>query len=175
MSDIPEDLFADAVPDEEIRRIVASDETQFSSALIEERGEVGEQILADIKKLTVPQRIKLAIFGNRGVRGQLIRDSNRMVQICVLNNPRLAEEELAEYARNTQIDETVIRKIANTPTWMKIYAVKFALVSNPKTPVDISIKLLKLLQNKDIQRLSKSKNVPQVLATHALKLLEKRR
>lgn len=175
MSAIDEDVLAAAVPDEEIRRIIANDDTIFSNALIQENGEAGEEQLADIRKLSVPLRMKLALFGNRAARGALIRDSNRMVQICVLGNPRLSEDEVGDIARSTQVDDSVIRKIANSPNWLKIYAVKFALVSNPKTPIDVSLKLLKLLQNKDIQRLSKSKNIPQVVATHAIKLMEKRR
>lgn len=171
---VPEEVLAE-LPDDEIKQAVRTDQSVIPSELIEEAGGVSDGAISEIKRLAVPQRIRLAIFGNRSVRSSLIRDSSRLVQLAVLGNPRLSEEEVAEFSKNTQVDDTVLRKIAASANWMRVYAVKCALVSNPKTPVDISLNLLKLLQHKDLQRVSKSKNIPQVLATHATKLIEKRR
>jgi hypothetical protein len=173
VEEVKDELLVDL--DDEVRAAVKCDETPLPQALIEEKGVDDALDLTELKKMTVPQRIKLALFGNRSTRNFLLRDSSRLVQLAVLSNPRLSEEEVVEFARNTQVDDAVIRKIAASSTWLRVYAVKHAIVTNPKTPLDISLNMLKLLHNRDIQRISKSKNLPQVLATHAIKLIEKRR
>ena len=50
--------------------------------------------------------------------------------------------------------------------------VKAALVNNPKTPLPTAIKFLRHLLPKDLRNVSKSKNVPTVLAKTAIKILE---
>lgn len=69
----------------------------------------------------------------------------------------------------------MLRGIGNNASWMKAYALKHAIVSNPKTPIDIALRWLKHLQDKDLGRLAKSKNISQIVATQSRKLFEKRR
>ena len=57
---------------------------------------------------------------------------------------------------------------------MKIYPIKVALVSNPKTPLDISVKWLKHIKDKELRILAKSKNIPSALVNQCRKLLELR-
>ncbi len=128
-----------------------------------------------IRDMSVPQRIKLALFGNQQARALLIRDSNKQVSSVVLTNPRIGESEIFDFAKNTQLDALLLRKIGNNLTWMKGYSVKFALVSNPKTPADVSMKWLKFITDKDLHRLSKSKGIPQVIISQSKKILEQRK
>ena len=53
--------------------------------------------------------------------------------------------------------------------------VKRALTNNPKTPLSLSIKLLDHLHDRDLQSLSRNKNVSSVLSRSAARLLFKRR
>jgi len=66
-------------------------------------------------------------------------------------------------------------EISKHRTWIKNYNVKLALVSNPKTPLALAIKLLDHLHDRDLQNLSRSKNVSFVLSRSAMRLLFKRR
>ena len=127
-----------------------------------------------IKEMKVAERIKLALFGNLAARTVLLRDTNRQIPLLVLENPRLTENEVLELSRNTQVDDGVLRAIGNNTQWMKNYSLKFNLVSNPKTPIDVAMKWLKFIKDKDLQRLSRSKNLSQVIATQSRKLLEHR-
>lgn len=136
--------------------------------------EVINNMGALIRGMTIPQKIKTALLGNQTARSILIRDSNWQVAGFVLANPRLTENEIHEFARNTNLDENVFRAIAGSPDWMKSYGVKLGIVSNPKTPVDVSIKWIKHLQVKDLRNLARSKGIPQVITGQCRKLLETR-
>lgn len=127
-----------------------------------------------IKSMTMAQRIKLALFGNLAARTVLLRDTNKQIPLFVLENPRMTENEVADISRNTQVDESVLRAVGNNTQWMKNYALKINLVSNPKTPIDVAMKWLKFIKDKDLQRLARSKNLSQVIATQSRKLLEQR-
>ena len=127
-----------------------------------------------IREMTIPQKIKLAMFGNMTARTILLRDANRLVPLFVLENPRMTDNEVLDIARNTQVDESVLRAVGNNLQWMKTYAVKLALVQNPKAPIDIGLRWLKFIKDKDMSRLAKSKNIPQVISTQARKIIEKK-
>ncbi len=128
----------------------------------------------NLRDLSIPQRIKLAMFGNKAARIGLLRDPNRMVQLFVLDNPRISDGEVSDVAKNTNVDEAVLRAVANNSQWMKGYTMKLLVCNNPKMPVDVTLKWFKFLTDKDLVNLSRSKNVPQVLASQARKLSEKR-
>lgn len=118
-----------------------------------------------IAGLTLPQKIKLSMRGNKATRTILLRDKNHLVPKFVLGNPQITEDEIAELARNPNTNEEVLRIIANNSKWMRGYMVKLSIVSNPKVPLDISTKWVKFLKDRDLRQLSRSKNIPQVLAT----------
>lgn len=126
-----------------------------------------------IGEMSVPQKIKLAIFGNKLARAILIRDNScRQIPLFVLQNPRITESEIEDIAKSTSVDEQILRNIANSSQWMKNYSVKLAIVSNPRVPLAVSLHWLKYLQDKDLRKLSQSKNIPQALATNCRKIIE---
>jgi len=128
-----------------------------------------------IKSMSMAQKLKLAMYGNQAARQILIRDPLRKISLFVLSNPRISDAEIVDIAGNTNLDQQVFREVNKNGTWMKNYAVKRALVFNPKVPIDISSKWLKFLQDKDLEKLSKSKNIPQVVSSQSKKLLDRRK
>ena len=140
--------------------------------------EEGKQIESNdmftiISKMTIPQKFKLALFGNHTARTILIRDTtSKQIPMFVLHNARITESEIYDIARNTNIGDFVLRAIAGNAHYMKSYAVKLAIVSNPKVPIDITLKWVKFLAEKDLKKIAGSKNIPQVLATHCRKMIE---
>lgn len=137
--------------------------------------EMAQTLAAQVREMTIPEKVKLAMLGNKVARNILIRDVNWMVAGFVLENPKITENEIFEFAKNTNLDDNVFRSISNRPQWVKSYSVKAALVANPKTPVDVSVKWIKHLKDRDLRQLGKSKNIPQVIATQCRKLLETRK
>jgi hypothetical protein len=63
----------------------------------------------------------------------------------------------------------VIREIARNKEFIRNYPVKVALVNNPKTPVSTALGFVSLLHKKDLQLLSRNKNVSSVISTAAMK------
>jgi hypothetical protein len=128
-------------------------------------------ILARLRFLTVAERIKLALRGNKEARTLLLRDSNRIIVRLVLKNPRITEDEIVAVTRNRSVDEELLREIAERREWTRNYQVRLGLVTNPKTAPATAVRLLGLLEERDIGRLAKSKNVPDVVVAAARRLL----
>lgn len=129
---------------------------------------------ATIRDMELPQKVKLGMLGGKPARKILIRDANRLVKAAVMKNPRLSEPEIIDYGKNPNTDDQVLRTIVKNKTWMKNYLLKVAVVSNPKSPLDISVKWLKHLKDKDLKNLSRSKGIPSALVSQCRKLVELR-
>ncbi len=130
---------------------------------------VEENIRNILQKASLPQKIKYAMFGNSTCRTLLVRDANRMIQEFVLKNPRLQVREVEEFAKNPNLSQFVLRRIAENQTWMKSYSLKCSIVTNPKTPGDLALKWLRFLNISELRQLAKSKNVSHVVSTMAKK------
>ena len=134
--------------------------------------ESSEDIRVQIGKMSVPEKVKVALLGNSTCRQLLIRDPNRMVQLIVLQNPRMTPGEIEEFSKNANLSDAVLRAIADNKNHVKSYTVKVHLVMNPKTPIDVSLKWLPHLRVGELRKIAKSKNLPQVIATAARKRVE---
>jgi len=134
-----------------------------------------EVISQSLIQMTVPKKIRLALVGNQEARNVLIRDPNKVIPLAVLRNPRLSEDEVIMYAQLRSLPEDGVSAMAKHKSWIKNYQVKLGLVSNPKAPLSLALKLLDHLHDRDLQNISKSKNVSYVLARSAARLLFTRR
>lgn len=128
-----------------------------------------------IAKMNVVQRLTMALKGGREERMFLIRDPNKLVQRCVLQSPRLTDTEVESFASQTNLSQEVLRTISLNRNFIKSYAVMKNLTCNPKTPIDVSLNLMKRLNAPDLMKLTNNKNVPDVLRSAAQKLHRKRK
>lgn len=124
-----------------------------------------------IASLSVPQKISLAIKGNKEARSVLLRDSNRLVAVAVVRSPRITEPEVLTAAQSRSASDDVIRIIAASREMTRSYGVKVALVNNPKAPLPVAMRFLTLLRQNDQRAVARSKNVSAAIANHAKKLL----
>jgi len=132
-------------------------------------------IFALLKKMSMGQKVALAVKGNREVRNILIHESNRMLCLKVLENPRLGDGDIEAYAKSTNISVDVLRGIAMQKEWCKKYNIVKGLVFNPRVPIGVSLELVKRLTLKDIEFLSKNRNVPDTLRNTARRMLSQKR
>ena len=121
--------------------------------------------------MTVIEKIKLALKGNKETRTLLLRDSNRIVQNFVLQNPRITEEEITALACNRNTEGELLRRVADNREWIKYYPVRLGLTGNPRTLLAIALHLLPPLRERDIRDLARSKNVPIAVSTQAKRLI----
>jgi len=126
---------------------------------------------AAIARLSVVDRIKLAMRGTREQRTVLVRDPNRMVAAAVLSSPKLTDSEIEAFARMANVSEDVLRVIGLNRQWTKSYAVVLGLARNPKTPLAVSMSFVPRLNERDLKHLSLDRNVAEGLRLAARKLL----
>lgn len=147
-----------------------TDDIAVPAALIDDPDKdasVDKNLTQRLLEMTVSQKIKLALRGNREIRMMLIRDSNRLIRRFVLQNPRVGDEEIIAICKNRSADDELLRIIADSREWTKNYQVRLSLVTNPKTPLTLSMRFVNGLQDRDIRMLAKSKNVPSTVANAA--------
>jgi hypothetical protein len=129
-----------------------------------------QTLFQKIQRMKVAEKIRMAMTGDKETRTHLMRDSNRMVQIAVVSNPRISEGEVALLAGSKGVDDEVLRRISSNREWVRLYQVRLALVTNPKCPLTISGKLIQTLGPPDWKRIQASKSVPTVIAQMANRL-----
>jgi hypothetical protein len=154
-------------------------EPEFPEELIEEikeepDKEVFQSLYQKIMEMGVGEKIKLATIGNREARNLLLKDPNKLILAAVVNSPRMTEEDIIKICQSRNVSDEVLRLIAAKKELTKNYKVKIGLVSNPKTPVPISLKLLIYITENDLRSISKNKNISTVVARGARKILEDR-
>jgi hypothetical protein len=131
-------------------------------------------VLQKLARMKVSERIKVAMIGSREERNILIRDSSKLVSSAVLASPKVSDQEVESFANMKNVRENVLRDIARSHKFMKNYVVVRNLCGNPRTPLDLSLGLMKNLLAPDLRTLSMNKNVPETLRKMALKLFKTR-
>jgi hypothetical protein len=131
-------------------------------------------ILEKLSKMSVPQRLQQAMFGNREVRAILIRDHNREIAKSVLRSPKLTDSEVEAFAAMRNVTEDVLREIGNSREWTRSYAVAHSLVKNPKTPPMIAQRMLSRLHAKDLALLGRNRGIPEAIRRNAQRMAAQR-
>ncbi len=128
----------------------------------------------EIKKLSVGNKIKFALFGPKEVRKMLIIDPNRLVREAVLMSPKITETEIETFAKQKGIAEDVIRKITINKKWVSKYSISLSLLKNPKTPIGFSLNVLDKLINRDLKLIVKDKDIPDPVRKKAKLILRRK-
>lgn len=140
----------------------------------EPQSEEQKSLLLQIFKMTVPEKIQLALKGSQEARGILICDSSKLVREAVVKSPKITDQEICSIAANRSIDEDILRYIGTNRKFIRKYPIVKNLCFNPKTPVGITLNLLNRLTKKDLKDLSNEKNVSDTVQKMALRLYKMR-
>ena len=127
-----------------------------------------------IMKMGMKDRTKLAMKGDREARNILIRDPNRIVAQAVMTNPRITEQEVEKIAAMRTITEDILRQVASSRQWSRCYSIVHNLARNPRTPIANVLNILSRLHLKDLNALSKNRNVSDAVRRQALRLAQLR-
>ncbi len=134
-----------------------------------------QSLYQKIQKMKVSEKIKLALRGNKEARGLLVRDTNKIVATSVAKSPKLTDGEVLKICQSRNVCEEVLRIISNNKEWTRNYQIKLELANNPKTPLPMAIKFIGFLRDSDLRMLTRSKNIPQALATAAKRVLSQKK
>lgn len=156
-----------------------NNDEEFSMDLLDEGGsdlppEMRVSIEKKIAAMAPGKKIKLAYLGNKETRGILLRDRNKQVALAVVKSGRMTDNEAANAAGNRNLAMDVLREISANREFMRKYPIKVALVNNPRTPPSVAVPLVSQLQKRDLEALSRNRNVSSVLFTMALKLVRQK-
>jgi hypothetical protein len=135
---------------------------------------IRENALQKINRLDVKGRIQLALKGNKEERSLLIRDGTKVVALAVLEAPKLSDGEVEKFASQKNVLESVLRQIPLKRRFMKNYKVVRNLVSNPRTPLDLGLGLMKHLLIADLKNISANKEVSETVRKLALKMYKQK-
>lgn len=123
-----------------------------------------------IRTLSIPARLKLTRGAPRSLRGILLRDSNSLVAVSVIQNNSLSDQEIEQTASNRAIIEEVLEAIARNRQWSAKYNICKALVQNPRTYLPTALRLMTRLSVRDLRDLSRDRNVADAIRSTALRL-----
>jgi hypothetical protein len=163
--------------DEENGEEESGDEEEFPSVLTADEGEAPEEageepqageekkqtVIQMLREMSAGRRVAIASKGNGEVRKILIRDKNRLISQKVLDNPQITDSEVESYAKSTNVSDDVLRTIAGRKEWVKKPTVVRALVTNPKTPLGVTVGFLGRLNVRELEGLSRNRNIPEAL------------
>jgi hypothetical protein len=172
------------MPSERLEELLAESEEERAATLeriiSETAAEVGEvapervSLIRRIMLMSVKDRIKLGMKGDREARAILIRDGNKVVSTAVVHNPRITDKEVETIAAMRTVSEDVLRHIAMNRAWARVYPVIHNLARNPRTPLASALAILPRLQGRDLQALSQNRNVPDGIRRQAFRLIQTR-
>lgn len=100
-------------------------------------------------------KINRALRGSRDERAAILREANPSLHSHVLRNPGLQLDELAAFAKLRTVTPEFLKQIADRREWAQRPEIALALVRNPKTPVNVAIKLLDYVGAAELRQLAK--------------------
>lgn len=127
-----------------------------------------------IRNMTTAEKLRLAMVGGAAARSMLVRDNNRTVALSAIRSPAMGEGEATAIAHSKEVSVDILRAIGDRREWLRGYDIKRALVTNPKTPVGIALRLLPHLRLSDLKGLSRSRGVPGQIKAAARNRIQKK-
>lgn len=131
-------------------------------------------LIRRVMMMTVKDRIKLGMKGDREARAILIRDSNKVVATAVIHNPRITDHEIENIAAMRTVADEVLRMIAMNRAWARSYPIILNLARNPRTPIATAVTILPRIHNRDLQGISQNRNVSEAVRRQAYRLVQTR-
>jgi hypothetical protein len=120
--------------------------------------------------MTVAEKVMIAYRGDRTVRMLLVRDRNRLICSAVMRNPRMTEQEAENIASMRNVEDEVLRMLANRRDWMGKYNILLTLCRNPKTPVGVVLPFINRLTLRDLKGLKDDRGIQQTVREMTRKL-----
>jgi len=131
-------------------------------------------LIRRIMFMTVKDRVKLGLKGDREARSILVRDSNRVVATAVIHNPRITDHEIENIAAMRTVSDEVLRLIARNHAWARSYPIIHNLARNPRTPMATAVHILPRIRTRDLKSIALNRNVSEAVRRQALRLAEVR-
>jgi hypothetical protein len=107
-----------------------------------------------------PQKIQIALHGNRDQRNAILRDRDRQLHLYVLKNPGINVDDVLSIAKNPQMGQEMFKQIAERADWLQRPQIATALARNPKVPADIAVRALAHVPQDVLRQFAKGTGAP---------------
>ncbi len=136
------------------------------------RHQAEEVLRIRLQEMTLGERIALARKASRGIVMALRDSDDPKVLAALLGNPRLIEPDVLTIAGNALARREVLRELAEHPSWGIRRAVRLTLLRNPRTPVQVALRLLRSLPREDLEGLKRDPSTPKIVRLVAGRQME---
>jgi hypothetical protein len=123
--------------------------------------------------LRLGDRVTLARLASAPLLPPLLAESEKQVVEAALVNPRLREEDLTTALRRDDARVTLVEAAAASTRWATSYAVKLAIVLQPRTPLPLVLERISSLVPRDLRRLATDASLRPLIQAAARKVIER--
>ncbi|MEE2901637.1 MAG: hypothetical protein VYC39_04875 [Myxococcota bacterium] len=124
-----------------------------------------------LQRMTMDDKINLALSGDREARMALATDGNKAIHHYLLKNAKISMDEIVMMARLATLNPDVLKKIAENPAYTQNPQVVKNLVFNPKTPAKNAVRLIDRLPRNVLNMIAKRPSMNRALVAAAQKKL----
>lgn len=140
------------------RQRAASEVERFRERLLEES--VGSRSRTRRNDpLTPAEKVMAALHGDAETRRRLAADPDRAIWSAALESPKMTAEDALAVA-SMDVDAEVLRELGADPRWSSSYDFARALVQNPRTPQEVSMRFVDVLAAEDLERVAADERLP---------------
>jgi hypothetical protein len=135
-----------------------------------------EALLQDqLPDMRMGEKITLAKIATTPVLVRLLAEGEpKIVRSCLIN-PRLREEDLVAAVRQETASPALLEAAEASSRWGERYAVRLALVLQPRTPLGVALAQISSLLDRDLERVAKTAGLRPLVQAAASRLVEKGR
>jgi hypothetical protein len=119
-------------------------------------------------------KITLAHRATAAVVEHLLKESDSRVMMACLDNSQLKEGMIFQFLRSSDSTPEAISMIARHPRWKNIPSLKYAILTNPKTPLIWFTQWLTALKSAEIRNIYNSQRLNQMQRREVLAELKRR-
>lgn len=115
------------------------------------RRAIDTQLLNRVGKLTLGEKISSARRCSQALIKALLYDPDPKIFAALLVNQKLREEDLVDLANSEQVTVEQLTMLAEDRRWSSRYAIRKAIVVNPRTPRSTAARQLRFLSRRDLR------------------------
>ena len=106
------------------------------------------------------KKIELALSAHEEELPRFLHDVSPKVVRAVLQNSHLTEDHVLVIATRKNLPTDIFEQIAKDKRWRDSYPIRLALAKNPKTPISVSLSIVRYLRFFDVEELTRCRFLP---------------
>jgi hypothetical protein len=136
------------------------------------RGRAEAILQEQLPDMRLGEKITLAKIATPPVLTRLLAETDAKIAQACLINPRLREEDLVTAVRQDTAPRALLETAAASSRWGDRYAVRLALVLQPRTPLGVALAQITSLLDRDLARVATEAGLRPLVQAAALRLAE---